>query len=174
MPQPPANPAPPANPEMDLLLATLNEGREHVLGIIEGLSDENLRRPALPSGWTCLGLVNHLALDVERFWFSQVAAGQPDEPGEPDVDAWKVGPDVPSAAVLDLYRREIDRANTVIAATDLGAAPAWWPEELFGSWRLNDMREIMLHVITETVCHAGHLDAARELIDGRQWIVLTG
>jgi len=30
----------------------------------------------------------------------------------------------------------------------------------------------MLHVIKETACHAGHLDAVRELIDGRQWIVL--
>jgi hypothetical protein len=29
----------------------------------------------------------------------------------------------------------------------------------------------MLHVITETACHAGHLDAARELIDRRQWMV---
>jgi hypothetical protein len=28
----------------------------------------------------------------------------------------------------------------------------------------------MLHVITETACHAGHLDAARELIDGRLWM----
>jgi hypothetical protein len=29
-----------------------------------------------------------------------------------------------------------------------------------------------MHVITETAVHAGHLDAVRELIDGRQWIVL--
>jgi Protein of unknown function (DUF664). len=28
-------------------------------------------------------------------------------------------------------------------------------------------------VIAETACHAGHLDAARELIDGQQWVVLT-
>jgi hypothetical protein len=28
-------------------------------------------------------------------------------------------------------------------------------------------------VITETACHAGHLDAVRELIDGRTWLVLT-
>jgi CO dehydrogenase/acetyl-CoA synthase alpha subunit len=34
-------------------------------------------------------------------------------------------------------------------------------------------REITLHVITETACHAGHLDAVRELIDGRQWLVVT-
>jgi uncharacterized protein DUF664 len=28
-------------------------------------------------------------------------------------------------------------------------------------------------VITETACHAGHLDAVRELIDGQQWLVNT-
>jgi len=27
-------------------------------------------------------------------------------------------------------------------------------------------------VMTETAVHAGHVDAVRELIDGRQWIVL--
>ncbi|WP_370544393.1 DUF664 domain-containing protein [Frondihabitans sp. VKM Ac-2883] len=31
----------------------------------------------------------------------------------------------------------------------------------------------VLHVITETAAHAGHLDIARELIDGRQNLVLT-
>jgi hypothetical protein len=32
------------------------------------------------------------------------------------------------------------------------------------------VREVILHVITETAVHAGHLDAARELIDGRTWL----
>jgi hypothetical protein len=27
-------------------------------------------------------------------------------------------------------------------------------------------------VIVETACHAGHLDAARELIDGKTWLIL--
>ncbi len=157
-----------------LLLSTLNDQRNHVLGILDGLSDDDLRRPVLPSGWTCLGLVNHLALDVERFWFSRVTAGQPDEPGESTDDAWQVSADVPAAAVLDLYRREIERANAIISATALDAAPLWWPEDLFGSFRLDSLREILLHVITETACHAGHLDAVRELIDLRQWAVLTG
>jgi Protein of unknown function (DUF664) len=35
------------------------------------------------------------------------------------------------------------------------------------------VREVILHVTTETAVHAGHLDAVRELIDGRQWLVLT-
>ena len=34
-------------------------------------------------------------------------------------------------------------------------------------------REVVLHVLTETAVHAGHLDAARELIDGRTWLVLS-
>jgi hypothetical protein len=55
----------------------------------------------------------------------------------------------------------------------LDAAPAWWPPELFGDWRFDTLREITMHVMTETACHTGHPDAARELIEGRQWLVLT-
>ena len=158
--------------ETETLLASLNSQREHVLGILDGLPAEALRRPVLPSGWTCLGLVRHLALDVERFWFRAVVAGEPWPDDEPD-NAWQVPAGLTASAVLDLYRREVERADAIIAATSLDSPPAWWPADLFGSWRLDDVREIVLHVIAETACHAGHLDAARELIDGQQWIVLT-
>jgi hypothetical protein len=158
--------------ESRALLSSLAAQRTHVLGILEGLSEEDLRRPLLPSQWTCAGLVHHLAIDVERFWFRAVVAGEPMPDDEPD-NAWLVPADLTAAAVLDTYRREIERADAIIAATSLDSAPAWWPEDLFGSWRLGDLREIVLHVIVETATHAGHLDAARELIDGRQWIVLT-
>ncbi|MET9826003.1 MULTISPECIES: mycothiol transferase [unclassified Streptomyces] len=32
---------------------------------------------------------------------------------------------------------------------------------------LGDLRGIILHVVEETARHAGHLDTARELLDGR-------
>lgn len=35
-----------------------------------------------------------------------------------------------------------------------------------------DLRSVVMHTVTETAVHAGHLDAVRELIDGRQWVVL--
>jgi hypothetical protein len=162
--------------ETERLLSYLNAQRAHVLGILEGLDEQPLRRPLLPSGWSCLGLVQHLTLDIERFWFRGVVAGEravTDEPVEADDDAWKVPPEVPAETVLASYRDEIDRANTIIAATGLDAAPAWWPGDLFGEWRLDDLGDVLLHVITETACHAGHLDAARELIDGRTWLVVT-
>jgi len=162
--------------ERTALLSYLSNQRDHVLGILEGLDEGALRRPVLPSGWTCLGLVQHLALDVERFWFRSVVAGEQTVidglAAAPD-DTWHVGTDVPAAAVFDMYRQEVDRANAIIAATPPDAAPAWWPPDLFGDFRLYNLREVMLHVLTETACHAGHLDAVRELIDGRRWLVLT-
>jgi hypothetical protein len=165
--------------ERAVLQAALDAQREHVLGILDGLPEEALHRPVLPSGWTCLGLVRHLALDVERFWFRAAFAGEQIEPGhagapdEASGDAWQVPPEMPGPAVLDLYRQEIALANAFIAATPLDSGPASWPEEIFPNWRLTDLREAIVHVITETACHAGHLDAVRELIDGRSWLVLT-
>ena len=152
--------------EKALMLKALNSQRDHVLGILAGLSDEALRRPVLPTGWSCLGLVRHLTVDVEQLWFRVVVAG---ERIQPDAVGWQVGPDEPAQAVLDAYRQETQRANAVIAATPIDAPPAFWPAEQFGHWRLHDLRELIMHVITETACHAGHLDAVRELIDGETW-----
>lgn len=56
-----------------------------------------------------------------------------------------------------------------MAGLSLDAPPARW-QDYFGNWRLRDVREIILHVIAETAVHAGHLDAARELLDGRTWL----
>lgn len=162
----------PATAETPAFLATLHSSRRHVLGILEGLGDDDLRRPVLPSGWSCLGLVRHLALDVERFWFRAVAGGQ-DVDLESGDAAWRLPPGVSATDVFELYRREAELADVVITATPLDAAPAWWPEDLFGDLPPRNLRQSLLHVISETACHAGHLDAARELIDGRTWLVLT-
>ena len=131
-----------------------------------------MRRSVLPTGWTCAGLVQHLALDVERFWFRQVMAGERVEPDEFGDDGWQVRREVLAAAVLDLYRREIELADKIIAATSLETPPAWWPD-FFPSFHMDNLRQVLLHVIGETACHAGHLDAARELIDGQTWLILT-
>ncbi len=95
----------------------------NVLGILEGLSEEDLRRPILPSHWTCAGLVHHLAIDVERFWFRAVVAGEPMRDDEPD-NAWQIPAGATATAVLAAYRREIELADAIIAATSLDSAPA--------------------------------------------------
>jgi hypothetical protein len=159
------------NDEKDALLASLDAQREHVLGALEGLSDDALRRPALPSGWTPLGMVQHLALEVEQFWFRGAVAGEPITLTSGD-EAWRVPADVPVAAVLGRYREEVAKANAIIAATPVDAMPKWWPD-FFADFPARPLRRTILHVIAETATHAGHLDAFRELADGSQWIVLT-
>jgi uncharacterized damage-inducible protein DinB len=160
------------NPETAVLLSTLRAQRAHVLGALDGLPDEALRRPVLASGWTCLGLVRHLALDVERFWFRAVVAGEQVDLPKGN-EGWQVAADEPADAVLELYRRECALSDDVIERTPLDAGPSWWPDELFGDLPRRDLRRTVLHVVTETATHAGHLDAVRELIDGRTWLVLT-
>lgn len=160
--------------ETELLRRFLDEQRNHVLGILEGLTEEQLRRPVLPSGWHCLGTVKHLALADEHYWFRSVVGGESFGffPEGPNAE-WQLDPGELAEDVFGLYRRETERANAVIAATPLDMAPCQ-PDPHWQEWGIDfpDLSFIMLHVIKETACHAGHLDAVRELIDGRQWIVL--
>lgn len=167
---------PASEPVKEMLVSYLAAQRRHVLGILDGLDDEQLNRTMLPSGWTCASLVRHLTMDVERFWFRAAVAAEReviDEVMGAGEDGWTIPAGMTSREVLDGYRAETARADEVIGATPLDAAPKWWPVHLFGDWRLDHLGDVLVHVITETATHAGHLDAARELIDGRQWLVLT-
>lgn len=163
-----------ASREMQLLQAHLDSQRRHVLGAIDGLSDEELRRPVLPSGWHCLGMLKHLALSDEHYWFRCVVAGEPLDffPEGPNAD-WQVEPDESADDIVELYRSEIRRSDEILAASSVDEPPKQ-PDPQWEEWGMAfpDLRSIVLHVITETAVHAGHLDAVRELVDGRQWVVL--
>lgn len=159
--------------DLRAMIKYLDAQRNHVLGILEGLDEEALRRPVLPSGWSCAALVQHLAKDDEQFWFQCVVAGDADAIATlDDGDAWQLDDTTTGADVIASYREQIERSNAILAGVSPTAAPAWWPE-FFGGWRLETVRDVVLHVLTETANHAGHVDAARELIDGRQWLVLN-
>ena len=54
-----------------------------MLSILEGPPGWMLHREVLPSGWTCVGMVRHLALHVERFWFREIVAGELFDHGNP-------------------------------------------------------------------------------------------
>lgn len=161
-------------PDRSALLGALADSRRHVVAQLEGLTYEQLRRPVLPSGWSCLGLVRHLTLSDERYWFEVVVAGQPLDfwPQGEDGD-WRVGPDEAAEDVVDAYRAAVARADAVIAARGLDDPPAapedWWAQ---AGLSFPDLRTVVVHVLVETSVHAGHLDAVRELLDGRQHLVL--
>lgn len=150
----------------------LRAKRRHVVGALEGLAEADLRRGLLPPGWSPLGLVQHLALDVERFWFRAVLAGE-DVALPIHAEGWTLAPGATTAEVLDCYRTEADLGDAALAAAGNGAAePRWWPADA-GDPPYATAREILLHVLVETATHAGHLDVVRELLDGHQHLVMT-
>jgi Protein of unknown function (DUF664) len=160
--------------ERALLLDRLDGQRNHVLTQLEGLSDEQLRRPVLPSRWSCLGLVRHLTLSDERYWFEVVVAGEPlNFWPEGENGDWRVRPDESVADVVAAYRSAIARSHEIVSARRFGDPPAqpetWWPD---AGLAFPDLRTIVVHVLVETSIHAGQLDAVRELLDGHQHLVI--
>lgn len=168
------SPAEETSAERTVLLSRLNGQGDHILEQLEGLSDEQLRRSVLPSGWSCLGLVRHLTLSDERYWFEVVVGGGPlDFWPEGENADWLVEGNEPARQVIEAYRTATARADAIIAARRLDDPPAkpetWWSE---AGLSFPDMRTIVVHVLVETSVHAGHLDAVRELLDGRQHLVI--
>src|ERR1700743_1427140 len=133
----------------------LDEQRPHVLGILEGLTEEQLTRPVLPSGWHCLGMVKHLALSDEHYWFRCVVNGESQGyfPEGPNAD-FQLGPDESAEDVFGLYLDEIAHADAIIARDSLDQAPRQ-PDPQWQQWGVSfpDLRTVMLWVIKETATH---------------------
>jgi hypothetical protein len=149
------------------LIAFLDAQRARALAVVAGLDAEQLATPVLPSGWTPLGMIEHLG-HAERHWFQEVALGRAEPvPWAEDTD--DDGPFTtvrPPEAVFAFYGDQIERANAVLATTPLSTPPRGRHNQ--GSADdVTDLRFIVLHMIEETARHLGHLDAARELLDGR-------
>ena len=152
-------------PEREALAAYLDFHRATVLMKLEGLDDEQLRRPMVPSGVCLLGLVKHLA-QVEHSWFSRVIArsGEPflySTREDPDAD-FRIEAGETTESVVASYLSACERSQEIYAATES-------LDELRRHHRLPidlDVRSIMIHMIEETARHNGHADIIRELIDG--------
>ncbi len=164
-------PARPTSRTIDLLSTRLRSQQERVAGIVAGLDDEQLRRPVLASGWSCLGMVHHLT-EGTRFWLRRVMV---DDASTPLLDDdFEVAAEATGAEVLDAYARVCADGLDGIAHLPADASPAWWPEGWWGGWRLHDLEEVLVHLLVETSTHAGHLDAVREVLDGATWDYASG
>lgn len=158
--------------ERAVLLANLDAERAHVLTAVEGLSEQDLTRAVAPSGWSIAQLLNHLAYDDEVFWSGAILGGDEECIGLIR-DGWKV-PVSSGADAVAQYRRWVRRSDAVLAEVDLDAPPRWWPPaEVFPFPPFADARECVFRLLMETATHAGHLDIARERIDGHQHLVVA-
>jgi hypothetical protein len=170
----------PVNPddESRTLLGFLRYQRDSALKIVEGLPEEAWHTPVVPSGWTVAGMLWHLG-GVEHHWLQDVVTGV-----RPPASADAVSGDEaetaydpeaaftcdwPGAALIAGYRDECARSDDVLAVTPLATAPRGlrFHEDPEYTAQITSVRWIVLHVIEETAVHCGHLEIARELLDGK-------
>ena len=142
-----------------LLLGYLDWYREALLRKVEGLTEEQLRTDTF--GWSPLGLVEHLA-GVERRWLRWGFLAE-------DVEAWPEGEwraDPPAAEVLAAYDATVRRSRGIV-----GDLPLDTPSRVGGRFpaaaEAPPLGRVLFHLLQEYARHLGHLDIARQQIDGR-------
>jgi uncharacterized damage-inducible protein DinB len=153
---------PPTGGEKESLQAALDRHRDAVIWKLDGLDDEQVRRPMTPSGTTLLGMVKHLAA-VEMMWFCHTFGIEteplPFSDEDPEMDL-RVEPDETTQGILDFYARARAASDKAIAEHDVDDMGTAW------TGRPSSMRWVLIHMVEETARHAGHVDILRELIDG--------
>jgi len=148
--------------EKTSLQASLDRHREVVRWKVADLDDERLRRPVTPSGTNLLGLVKHLA--AVEYWWLCVRFGRATEPlpfvdEDPDADL-RVESGESTADILAFYARANAATDAVIAELDVESTGTTAAGEKV------TLRWALIHMIEETARHVGHMDIARELLDG--------
>jgi hypothetical protein len=138
--------------------------RETVVRKTLSLPDEAQRTSVLPSGWTPVEMLSHLA-HMEQRWMVWGFLGEDvAEPwGDARDDRWHVPDDRPTGEVVAVLRAVGERTTSLLAAHALDEiappGPRFKREPPSLAW-------ICFHVLQEYARHAGHLDVAVELTGG--------
>ncbi len=152
----------------DNLHERLRRDREALLWKLDGLSEYDARRPLTVTGTNLLGLVKHVAT-VEARYFGEVF----DRPSPEPLPRWQDsdGSDLWAAEdethdqIIGFYRRTWEHSDATINDLSLDAPGhvPWWPEPYTNT----SLFAVMIHVLGETIRHAGQADILREGLDGR-------
>ncbi|MET7970309.1 DinB family protein [Micromonospora sp. NPDC005305] len=146
----------------------LRRDREALLWKLDGLSEYDARRPLTATGTNLLGLVKHVAT-VEARYFGEVFNRPSPEPlprwqDSNGNDLWATE-DETRDQIIAFYRRTWEHSDATINQLPLDAPGhvPWWPEP----YPNTNLFAIMVHVLGESIRHAGHADILREGLDGR-------
>jgi hypothetical protein len=152
----------------DILHGRLRRDREALLWKLDGLSEYDARRPLTATGTNLLGLVKHVAT-VEARYFGEVF----DRPSPESLSRWQdsdgsdqwATEDETRDRITGFYRRTWEHSDATINELPLDAPGhvPWWP----GTCPNTNLFAVMVHVLGESIRHAGHADILREGLDGR-------
>lgn len=168
--------AEPTHPELQpaderaALVRELDRYRSSLTSSLADLTRDEASRPHLPgTDMTVAGIVRHLAWAEDR-WFQGrllgVALPPPwDTPGADDPDhSMRLRSSDTVDGIVELYTAACARSRDAIAGCGSLDAVAIVPS--FGSGPVN-LRWILVHMISETAQHAGHVDVLRDSLGTR-------
>lgn len=144
--------------EHDQVVAFVEDTRDEVVALLDGLTEEQARARLVPSATTLLGLVKH-AVFVERVWFGEAVEGR----SRSDLGI----PVTPDESF------ELEEADTIASVLARYAAARADSTAAVAGLRLDDLvlhnrrgplalRWVYLHLVRELSRHAGHGDILRE------------
>ncbi|GCD98579.1 DinB family protein [Embleya hyalina] len=152
----------------DILHGRLRRDRRALLWKLDGLSEYDARRPLTATGTNLLGLIKHVAT-VEARYFGEVFGRPSPEPlprwqDSDGSDLWATEGETRDY-IVGFYRRTWEHSDATIneLALDTSCHVPWWPE----AHAHTNLFAIMVHVLGESIRHAGHADILREGLDGR-------
>jgi hypothetical protein len=154
--------------ELALLHSFLEDARDALIWKVEGLDEEDRRRPMTATGTNLVGLVKHMTW-IEGWYLCEFFGRErPRLEWEWDVDGeWGhhshmyAKPEETTEGLIDDYRATSAAADRAIEDLDLDAVGRHWSGETVS------LRSMVLAVLIDTTRHVGHSDIMREMIDGR-------
>ncbi len=156
-------------------LETLAKHRHFLRFTTRDLTDEQARQRTTPSELCLGGLIKHVT-EVERAWGDFILNGpssMPDFTAMTDADwarradGFRLLPEETLTGVLADYAEAARRTDELVAS--LPDLDATWPlpkapwSEPGARW---SVRQVLMHIVSETAQHAGHADIIREALDG--------
>ena len=150
----------------EVFLGYLDYFRSRLVSKLEALPGGELRRSRLPSGWTPIELLKHVAHDELR-WLEWRFEGRPvaDPWGEDRDGRWYVAADETLEELVAALHAQAARSRAVVESHDL--ADIGQPGDGWDAAGPAALERVLFHLVQEYARHIGHLDIVSELAGGQ-------
>ena len=149
----------------EVFLGYLDYFRSRLVSKLETLPDGELRVSRLPSGWTPIELLKHLAYDELRWLEWRFEGRDITGPWGDDRDGrWYVAPGETLQDLVAALHAQAARTRAIVVSHDL--ADRGQPGEGWDGGDPPALERILLHLLQEYARHIGHLDIVSELAAG--------
>ena len=159
-------PATPVSSRAEVFLGYLDYFRSRLVSKLEALPDGELRRSRLPSGWTPIELIKHLAHDELRWLEWRFEGRQVPDPWADDRDGrWHVAASETLEELEAALRAQAERSRAIVESHDL--ADIGQPGDGWDGAQPASLERVLFHLLQEYARHVGQLDIVSELAGGR-------